>query len=138
MKLWEKLQKISSLTYVASPILVFRPRGGKALPEKWEMGKKYALSLYAFGFIPLGKHDIAVRKIDAAGKEIATNESSSLARTWDHVIRVEKISEDAVKYTDEVEIEAGLLTMFIWLFAHIFYRHRQRKWKVLLGSLRDA
>jgi hypothetical protein len=31
--------------------------------------------------------------------------------------------------SDEIEIEAGWLTFFVWLFAQWFYRHRQRKWR---------
>ena len=30
--------------------------------------------------------------------------------------------------TDEVEIQAGWKTVFIWLWARAFYTHRQRKW----------
>ncbi|MFO7859839.1 MAG: hypothetical protein R6U41_01320 [Desulfosalsimonas sp.] len=37
-----------------------------------------------------------------------------------------------VHYTDKIEISAGLLSPLIWLFAHVFYRHRQRRWKLLL------
>jgi hypothetical protein len=36
--------------------------------------------------------------------------------------------------TDEIKIQAGPLTGVIWAFAHLFYRHRQRRWKVLLHS----
>jgi len=39
-----------------------------------------------------------------------------------------------VSYTDEIEIQAGWLTPGIWLFAQLFYRHRQRRWKALLRS----
>jgi len=31
-----------------------------------------------------------------------------------------------------VDIEAGLLTPFIWLFSQVFYRHRQRRWQALV------
>lgn len=30
------------------------------------------------------------------------------------------------------ESRAGLLTGVVWAFAHLFYPHRQRRWKMLL------
>jgi hypothetical protein len=128
-KMWEELQKTCSLLYVASPILIFKPRQGKELPEKWEIDKPYQLRIHAFGFVPLGKHDIVVKIIDSHKKEIFTNESGAFAKTWNHFIRIEKRDESTIRYSDEIEIKAGILTVFIWLFAHAFYRHRQRKWK---------
>jgi hypothetical protein len=34
-------------------------------------------------------------------------------------------------YRDQVTIQAGMFTPFIWLFAQLFYRHRQRRWRQL-------
>lgn len=133
-RMWDELQKTASLMQVASPILIFESRHGRELPAKWEVEKQYKFRIFAFGFVPLGMHDIIVKRIDRAKKEIFTNESSFLSRTWDHLLRVEKINEKFVRYSDEVEIRAGVLTLFIWLFAHVFYRHRQKKWKVLLAG----
>jgi len=131
-RMWEELRKISTLMHVASPILIFRPRDEEELPEQWEVGKQYSLCMSAFGIIPLGKHSIVVKRIDPVNREIETHESDTLTKTWDHLLRVTKIDESRVRYTDEVEIKAGVLTVFIWLFAHVFYRHRQRKWRKLL------
>ncbi len=133
-RIWSELQKTASLMYVAAPVLIFKPRDGESLPEKWIAGRRYALRIYGLGIIPLGKHDIVVQKIDSVRKEMVTNESGLLAKTWNHLLRVDKADDHTVKYTDEIEIRAGILTAGIWLFAHIFYRHRQRKWKILLGS----
>ncbi|MBE7004664.1 MAG: hypothetical protein E7425_10385 [Ruminococcaceae bacterium] len=36
-----------------------------------------------------------------------------------------------LRYTDRVEIRAGWITPFIWLWANAFYAHRQRKWITL-------
>ena len=51
---------------------------------------------------------------------------SALIKSWDHKIILEPVG-GATRYTDEVEIHAGLLTVPAWLFAHLFYRHRQRR-----------
>lgn len=134
-KMWDELQKTSSLMHVAAPILIFKSRTGRELPAKWETEKRYQLRIYAFGFVPLGIHDIFVKRIDPDRKEIFTHESGLLAKTWNHFIRIEKINENTLRYSDEIEIKAGVLTVFIWLFAHIFYRHRQRRWKALLTGV---
>jgi hypothetical protein len=42
--------------------------------------------------------------------------------------------DDRLHYTDEIEIQAGLLAGVVWAFAHVFYRHRQRRWRTLLRS----
>lgn len=130
--MWEALQKVTSLVYVTSPFLIFKSLNGRELPDKWEPEKEYAFYISAFHIMPLGKHYIVVRRIDAEKKEILSNEHGTLTKEWNHLIKVERIDEGRVKYTDEIEIKAGALTLFIWFFAHFFYRHRQRKWKKLI------
>jgi hypothetical protein len=39
-------------------------------------------------------------------------------------------------YMDRIEIEAGVMTLPVWLFANVFYRYRQMKWRKLLRSLK--
>ncbi len=131
-KMWGELQKVSSLMHVASPLLKIKPRKNHTLPEKWILEKQYQLKLSLFGIIPLGDHFINVVEINHKNKMIVTNEHSKLVKVWNHVIKIVPIDKQQILYTDEIEIRAGLLTVSIWLFAHIFYRHRQRKWKKLL------
>jgi len=33
-----------------------------------------------------------------------------------------------------VTIKAGVLTPFVWLFARLFYAHRQRRWATLAAK----
>jgi hypothetical protein len=133
-QMWTELQIIGSLIRVASPILTFKSQPGQSLPVTWQIGHTYVLDLFAFHILPLGKHYIGIRQIDDANREIFTNEHGSLTRTWNHRIQIEPLTESTLRYTDEIEIEAGILTPFIWVFAHIFYRHRQRMWKELLSN----
>lgn len=131
-RMWEELQKASSLVRVASPILKFKPKTGDAFPKKWAPGTEYRFRLWLFGVIPMGSHHIKIVKLDKEKRTLISNEHGGLARTWNHLIQFESIDEDAIQYMDKIEIQAGLLTFPIWLFAHFFYRHRQRKWKKLL------
>lgn len=131
-EIWDELLKVSSLIYVASPILRFRPQLNHTLPEKWELGKEYKLKLSFFNVIPLGDHIIKVVEINKQEKVIISNEYGNLTKVWNHTIKLMPIDNNRIRYTDEIDIQSGLLTLFVWLFAHFFYRHRQIKWKKLL------
>lgn len=133
-KLWEEIVNPSSLQFVAAPILYFHPIKGTDLNSKWEINREYNLRLYFLKFILLGFHKIIVKNIDISKNEIVSNESGLLARVWNHTIKFEAINPDQIKYTDIIEIKAGFLTVFVWLFSHFFYRHRQRKWKMILSN----
>ena len=133
-EIWERLQKVSSLMYVASPILTFKPANESPLPEKWETERMYKLKLFLFRLIPLGAHNIQLVEINRTKNRIVSKEHGKLAREWNHIIWFQKINDNKIHYTDQIEIKAGLITVVIWLFAHAFYRHRQRRWKKLLNS----
>lgn len=131
-KLWEKIIDPKSLQFVASPILSFRPLIKGELDVEWIIGKTYELKLYLLNIIPIGHHRIKITTIDRDSNLIVSKESGTLASEWNHTIRFTQGEQGKLSYTDEIEIKAGWLTTAIWIFAHIFYRHRQRRWKVLL------
>lgn len=135
----EKLREViitpSSLQYVAAPILYFIPVNGTDLNSKWEVNRAYNLRLYFLKFIPLGFHKIIIKDIDIEKNKIVSTESGFLAKIWNHTIKFDAINSTQIIYTDTIEIKAGLLTIFVWMFAHLFYRHRQRKWKKLLLNI---
>jgi len=141
-ELWQKIIEPRSLQFVASPILSFVPAEAGALDGEWQVGRPYSLKLYFMKLIPLGRHTIQLVKIDKERNIISSRESGMLAPVWNHNISFRALAPGVVSYTDEIEIRAGWLTPFIWLFAHVFYRHRQRRWKMLLqkegGRKREA
>ncbi|MFO7705424.1 MAG: hypothetical protein R6V43_09860, partial [Halopseudomonas sp.] len=104
------------------------------LDSDWVVGKTYALRLSLFGFLPAGEHRITLASIDREANLIESKESGLLSPVWNHTIRFHPLGEGKLHYTDEIEIQAGLLTGIVWAFAHLFYRHRQRRWKKLLRS----
>ena len=130
-KMWSELQKVSSLMYVAAPILIFKSQDKYPLPDKWNINQEYPLSIFLFGNIPLGNHVIKISKIDAKNMQILSNEFGLFAQTWNHLIKIEKTEDNKIRYTDAIEIKAGIFTLGIWLFALIFYRHRQKRWQIL-------
>lgn len=119
-------------------MLTFVPEEAGALDGAWQVGRPYALKLYFFTFLPMGRHVIQLAKVDRAQNVISSRESGLLLTVWNHDIFFEEVAPGVLSYTDEIEIRAGVLTPFIWLFAHVFYRHRQRRWKVLLRESAKA
>ena len=133
-QLWDKIIEPKSLQFVAAPLLRFEPLVAGDLDGEWVVGKTYVVRLSSLGFIPLGQHRIRIVAIDRTANTIESQESGSLARVWNHTIHFQPSGAGQLHYTDEIEIKAGLLTIFIWAFAHLFYRHRQRRWKALLAG----
>jgi len=118
--MWDELQKVSSLRHVASPVLKFEAAENQSLPNIWKLGEQYQFNLSFYGLIPLGDHFIKLVKIDEDKKTIISHEHGRLTKVWNHTIRITPIDNQTIKYTDEIEIKAGFLTIAIWLFAHFF------------------
>lgn len=135
-ELWQRIIEPRSLQFVASPLLTFKPIEGSALEREWQVDRDYPLQLYFLNVIPLGRHTIRLTEIDRNTNTILTEERGSLARVWNHRIHFRETAPGRLAYEDEIEIRAGWLTPAIWVFAHVFYCHRQRRWKVLLRSNR--
>jgi hypothetical protein len=133
-QLWDEICRPDSLRFVSAPLLHFEPRVAGDLDSEWAVGKTYPLRLSLFGFLPIGEHRITLVRIDREANLIESRESGALSPVWNHTIRFHQLRDDKLHYTDEIEIQAGLLSGIIWTFSHLFYRHRQRRWKKRLRS----
>lgn len=137
-QLWDEISRPASLRFVSAPLLQFEPLVPGELDSDWVIGKTYVLRLSLFGFLSAGEHRITLASIDRDANLIESKESGALSPVWNHTIRFHALGSGKLHYSDEIEIQAGLLTGFIWAFAHLFYRHRQRRWKKLLDGKKDG
>ncbi len=134
---WREVHSSRLLRYVTYPLQVFTPIEPSKLPIVWEEGK-YLVGMRSFGFIPLGKQwiNITIPTADTtSGKQryqLRDNGSGQIASKWDHVITLRETEEGSTHYTDAVEVKAGIFTLFVWLYAHFFYRYRQARWRRLV------
>ena len=127
-KIWTKLLNIETLVEICKPMATFKSKlNDKEM--KWEINKEYIFKLFIYGFLPFGDHKIILKKLDKENKIILSNEYNKIVKIWNHLIIMENIGENEIKYTDEVEIYAGILTLFTAIWAKLFYKHRQKKWK---------
>ena len=125
---FENLRRLETLQYIASPFATFEPvRDAAAV---WEEGAESSYRFQLFGIIPFGTHTIRIIRFSPDG--ISSREGNEHVPVWNHDITLVSLDDKRTQYTDRVEIQAGWKTLFIWLWANMFYAHRQRKWIRLL------
>lgn len=123
--LFDEVQKTESFFYVTKPLMKFIPENND-LADSWQEGK-YRMKMYFLGIIPLGRQWIVVEKRKKQ-RVLRDNGKGQFISKWDHWIKIVNMSEKKSKYIDRIDIEAGLATIPVWLFAQVFYRYRQWRW----------
>ena len=131
---FQKLQKLETLQFIAWPYASFEPVEGAA--AQWTVGSTSSYRFRLFGRIPFGTHTIHIVRFDPEG--VSSREGNEHAPVWNHDIRLRPLDDRRTEYTDRVEIRAGWKTFFVWLWAEAFYAHRQRKWIRLLSEQCDG
>ncbi|MBE6118222.1 MAG: hypothetical protein E7188_06720 [Erysipelotrichaceae bacterium] len=125
---FQKLQQLNTLQYIAWPYAAFEPVGKTV--STWVAGSMSSYRFRLFGVIPFGIHTIHIVRFDHDG--VSSRENNEHVPVWNHDIFMEPVDANHTKYTDRVEIHAGWKTALIWLWTRAFYAHRQRKWIRLL------
>jgi hypothetical protein len=125
---FQKLQKLETLQYIAWPFATFEPVGNAVLT--WTVGSTSSYRFRLFGVIPFGTHTIHIVRFNPDG--IRSREANEHVPVWNHDIIIVPVDANHTEYTDRVEIRAGWKTAFIWVWANAFYAHRQRRWIRLL------
>ena len=127
--IFQKIKQLETLQYIAKPYAMFESVSN-AENGIWTVGGKSSYRFRLFGIIPFGTHTIHIVRFDPDG--ISSRESNEHVPVWNHDITMVRLDYDYTEYTDRVEIRAGWKTVFVWLWANLFYAHRQKKWVRLL------
>ena len=131
---WKEVRTARLLMHVAWPLIRFVPVGIEPL-DAFEPEGRYLVKLRLFGVLPIGTQWIATSIHEPEGggwpKRLRDDGHSAIIKKWDHWITIKPNSQSGTDYRDEVDISAGLFTLPVWVFAQIFYRHRQRRWRNL-------
>jgi hypothetical protein len=140
-RVWAEVRTPRLLRHVAAPLITFQMLEPKALPEQWHEGR-FRVFMWFLGFIPFGRQWIVTSEPpppdgapDRANTRcIRDNGTGDMVRVWDHWIFIRPGPDGGTLYRDRVDIKAGVLTPFVWLFAVWFYRHRQSRWRKLVDN----
>lgn len=121
------------LMHVAHPLLVFEPANESTIPGVWEE-KTYWFRLKLFGVVPFGSQAVRVAfDEDAEGFRLRDDGYSRMIRRWNHLITIRRNNGDTL-YRDTLDLDAGIITPIVWLFARVFFAHRQKRWRQLALS----
>lgn len=131
-RLFYEVMCSKSLFYVTRPLVKFIETSEYPIPEKWRDGK-YLVKMKLLGIVPFAKQWIVI-ETDEANHHLLDDGYSRLIKRWRHDIYVIEIGENKALYIDHVDIKAGVLTPFVYLYACIFYRHRQKRWGKLIEN----
>lgn len=134
---WNRVLNSDLLLEVAAPLIRLAPVAAR-LPDRWMPQQTVQVRPYLLGLVPLGTRTLYFERIDPQTRQIQTREHDALVRRWDHLISINDAGDGRCRYCDELEIEAGLCTWLVWLFAQCFYRHRQRRWRRVARRISKA
>lgn len=129
---WKRVKQSRTLVYVCKAILSFD--NSELFPEAWQENQLIDTRLIFFGLIPGWKHSLHFVRLSDEAMILFTHEHGGLVQKWNHEISIRHASATSCIYRDTVDIEAGLMTPLVWLFAQVLYRYRQRRWRHFTGS----
>jgi ligand-binding SRPBCC domain-containing protein len=132
-RVWETLKRVETLRYLTRGLLGFQPLG--PVPDELAPGDVIRVRLMFFHVIPGWAHEIRIVAVDEEARRIETTEHGGSVKTWNHVLSVEPAADGRTRYTDTIAVDAGALTRVVWVYANLFYRYRQWRWRRLARML---
>lgn len=129
-KVWSAMLSPVTFLYVCKGLIGFPALAGRS--EVLRAGERGTGWLFAFHVIPAYRHTIEVVEVDQANRTVRTHENGGLLKAWNHTLHVEPIDEHSSRYSDTVDIDAGVATAFVAALAKGIYRYRHRRWRKLV------
>lgn len=130
---WAAVKTPAAFRYVTRRLLVMPVIRGRQ--DQWREAETVVGWVFLFGFLPFSRHQLQVERIDESTLTLSSRECGGLIKTWNHDIEITPIDATTCRYWDQIEINAGIMTPVVVLYARWFYRMRQRRWRALAGGL---
>jgi hypothetical protein len=125
-------QKPATFAFVVRGVL--RVPALASVPEGFARpGVEASGRMWWLGVLPSWTHHLRI--VALAPGEILTAEHGGPIRTWNHRLTFTATSATSCEYTDEIEIDAGLLTPATRLFVIAIFALRQARWRQLAAVL---
>jgi hypothetical protein len=129
-RVWSAMLSPITFLYVCKGLFSFPALSGRS--EALHAGDRGTGWLFAFHLIPAYRHTIEIVEVDQASKTVRTHEHGGVLKAWNHTLHVEPIDEGSSRYSDTVDIDAGVATAFVAVLAMGIYRYRHRRWRKLV------
>ncbi len=138
-ELWRAVHDPLVLRAICAPLVELTPAEPPVFPEEF-VPATYVVKMKAFGFLPLGRQAMQIEHpAPEPGEQLPRfllrdHGTGQLARVWHHEILIVPVTDQTCRYSDLLEIDAGLLTPPVAAFARTYFRHRQRRLKEVASS----
>lgn len=129
-RVWSAMLSPATFLYVCKGLFGFPALAGRNEPLR--SGERGTGWLMAFHVIPAYRHTIEVVEVDEASGTIRTREHGGVLKAWNHTLHVEALHGNSCRYSDTVDIDAGIFTGLVVVVAKGIYRYRQRRWRTLV------
>lgn len=129
-RVWTAMLSPATFLYVCKGLFGFPALAGRTEPLR--EGERGTGWLMAFHVVPAYRHTIEVVEVDQTTGTIRTREHGGVLKAWNHTLHVEALQADSCRYSDTVDIDAGILTGVVVAIANGIYRYRQRRWHKLV------
>lgn len=129
-RVWSAMLSPVTFLYVCKGLIGFPALAGRS--DVLRVGERGTGWLFALHVIPAYRHTIEIVEVDQASRTVRTHESGGLLKAWNHTLHVEPIDERSSRYSDTVDIDAGVATAFVAVLAKGIYRYRHRRWHKLV------
>lgn len=130
---WAAVMTPHAFVHVVGGVLRFPP--AERMDRAFAVGDVLEGWLLVGGLLPVSRHRIEVVDVDHARRRALTDERGGLVRTWRHELRVRPIDDATCRYTDRIDIDAGVVTPVVVGFARLLFAYRQRRWRRLARLL---
>ena len=129
-RVWSAMLSPATFLYVCKGLFGFPSLAGRT--EWLHEGERGTGWLMAFHVIPAYRHTIEVVGVDEDTGTIRTHEHGGLLKAWNHTLHVEPLQGNSCRYSDTVDIDAGVLTGLVAAVANGIYHYRQWRWRTLV------
>lgn len=103
--------------------------------DEWCAGEVVVGWVFLFCVVPFSRHHLHIAAIDEMTRTLSSREHGGLLAEWNHDIVVTPLDDHRCMYRDRIEIDAGVFTRPVVVYARWFYRMRQRRWRALAERL---
>jgi hypothetical protein len=129
-RVWQAMLSPATFLYLCKGLFGIPALAGRSEPLR--VGERGTAWLFAFHLIPAHRHTIEIVEVDETHMTVRAHEHGGILTAWDHTLHVESIDVDACRYSDTVDIDAGIATATVAAVAIGIYRYRQRRWRKLV------